>query len=1451
MARANVPAQNRKKLWRVNKRALIILAVAAVIVIPGAAGLWLLMQSAGKKNLLAQAERLRKNNDFGGAAGYLEQYLAFAPDDLDALELKCELWAADPANWKAATELGDRILAADSKRSKTALLLVKLNLDMRMPRSAEIHARKLIEMGKGDAEVHKLLAQAILMQARPSDTDAYKQAAAELQSARKIDPKDSKVAAFLAELYATQLQDPAAAVAVLDDLAKQGPDDPQVPLVRSGYFERRGDLKQSEKELDRALVLAPNDFAILLRAAEIAMRQGDLDLARKRIDSIPKKERENANNERENIEVQRLLGRLAFDAGDLKGGINELESGLAMSHGGDARATFTLAEVLLQLGRAAEADPLIAQFRRLSGGDSPTPETRYLVALRSLTLNRPAQAIEEFEKLRRSLSGALLTSALENLGTAYLQVGNEARAEDAFSAATASDTSRLESWLQLARLRGRSNRVRGIQTLQTAISLNTGNPRVARLQLELAREESLSAIARGVRGNKAEAMDRLEALLAELHRAIPANPQLILIDADQLALAGKTEEANTLLREAVKHHPTSAELWIALAQGLARVGAADEALDAVEKAKAASGDSVSLRLAKSRIQMLLGRNREAREALTRYGERDAQKPADLTWLEAHPEQYLPLAQQVMLWENLAVLELQEGDIPKARKALENWSRLAPDVLEPKRKLVALAMLQEDRALTEVAVQALKPRDPAVQPELPYKVALIESALGIDGRFVRNLAEKGEKAEAQRILDRTNQQIAELEANHFREPETKIVRGAWLTINAAIAEAEGNKDKAAADYDKAIDSYREALELKSALAAKPLIALLEKRKRYAELERLKTDSADLLGDTNVGRISTLASLAVNEPERARQLAAEVIRGNPERLDLRVWQADLLRTLGKADEGLRSLQEFVDNDPKNENGWLALLLAQVTLQKLDQARTTLTRMHTRLGDTATDLVYAQAHRIVGDRAAADRYFDRAIEKKPDDLRTRQIVSGYYIDTNRFAEAAQVLKPVMALKSPPGWASRSMALVLSAQVESESAWNEAIKLVGAEDKPDESPGERFVRAQVYARGGSAERTAKAIAILESLAKEYPASELFAINIVNLYLQAKNYEKARVYAARLAENDQVEALERLTRIVIELKDASGAEKEWNRLARKAPDSAATIELHARLLRLQDKTADAVALLKTTFDAYAAKDSGEPYLHMAVRTLADFNELDAARELAKKTARRWPAVVRELAAAVAKNNQVDEALTLLSSSADSGSGRQAALSAFDIAIAKRPLSPKQLEQVEKLLTGALEREPKSIELLNAQALTYSIQSKFEAAGKVYENILEIDPNNMFALNSYAWLLGKDLGKPERGLELIDKAIHFYGKNPSLLDTRGIILFQLHKYDEALADFQASARAAPRPSAFLHLALLFNAIGKKAEAEKAAAELRRLGGSRETFLPDEFADFDRIFKGES
>ncbi len=101
------------------------------------------------------------------------------------------------------------------------------------------------------------------------------------------------------------------------------------------------------------------------------------------------------------------------------------------------------------------------------------------------------------------------------------------------------------------------------------------------------------------------------------------------------------------------------------------------------------------------------------------------------------------------------------------------------------------------------------------------------------------------------------------------------------------------------------------------------------------------------------------------------------------------------------------------------------------------------------------------------------------------------------------------------------------------------------------------------------------------------------------------------------------------------------------------------------------------------------------------------------------------------------------------------------------------------------VLDESLKKFPEDVELLYARALLMDSQGHSEATEKALQHILNLEPNNVNALNTLGYLLtlqGRDMQHAEK---LLKKAIILAPESPAVLDSMGWLLFHQGQYKAA------------------------------------------------------------------
>jgi len=256
--------------------------------------------------------------------------------------------------------------------------------------------------------------------------------------------------------------------------------------------------------------------------------------------------------------------------------------------------------------------------------------------------------------------------------------------------------------------------------------------------------------------------------------------------------------------------------------------------------------------------------------------------------------------------------------------------------------------------------------------------------------------------------------------------------------------------------------------------------------------------------------------------------------------------------------------------------------------------------------------------------------------------------------------------------------------------------------------------------------------------------------------------------------------------------------------------------------------------------EAWDLADNNADYLREYLLTLLDAGQGDQAYRIAEEQMdqeelRPWLKAVQ--ARALAAKQQTDQAEALFDQAIrDSGSeqigfvvrqyelafGQDRVLQDIPEWVSMRPDDPAIRTVASPLFRGAgqlnraLPLAKEAAQLAEGDAtllLTAHIElgqtsydlGDFPAAEVSWLKVLEIHPNNPFALNNLAYMYVADMNVPEKALPLAKRVAALMPANASILDTYGWALAQTGSYADAVNYLQRAVSLEPTPGSRYHL----------------------------------------------
>jgi len=1383
-----------------NWKLATVLMVAGVVFVVAAYALHRWQRTIRAVQALPEGEKAYAAQDWDAAAERLGSYLIVNRDNVEVLvkyaDAQLKRRPRTPNNIEQAIAAYRDVLRLDSRHREATKRLVEVYLwpAWNAPGEAKLIAENYLK-SNDDVEIRRMLADALRQQRMP------KEAADELNKILQKHPKD--VLAYermgvLAEQNPDVAGKPAAAW--YDDAIAADPQAALAYLARAGFYLRQkeqyeagANLEQAQKNLDRALADLEQAQKCDLSEKEARLR---LVAGLKSVNMLDKaREHLQALQAKDPAEVSLWLhwADLAVRTKSTEEMYTVAETGLKALAAQPWDFLPVATELLIRSGHVAEANECISRLRKK---DVDPPATAFLEGFLADKQGRLRDAVASWRTAirlgyRRSLVRLQLAYALTRLGDIQSAIGQ-------LRILVADAPGNLEGHVALARLLAQTGSWPEVQAQALQVQqLSPGHPDAILLELQ-ARVQTLAADPTPT-AEREKAWQEIDTRLAELEKKSAGNAAVKLLQTRVAMTRGKFPEAAALLKDLEAGNPTDVRVPLLRAELEATQGRNEEA-------KARFQDAVAkFPQASEPVRGLAGflhqqNQRPECEAVLREG------IARITEPSLRRELSLVLADFYSQWK-------EEG---KLTKWLSDVAVAFPGDIQPKRRLLAREEIVKDARKAQ---------------EIVDEIHAVEGEEGGQWRYEQaRLWARGPEEE---FKTRYPQMVKLLQENLQTNPKDHASR-------LLLAE-----------------TYEKANELPLAVST------------YREAHHLLPDNLGVLV-----RAATILT-RVREFDEARRLLDEADQRNlhdPALERLRVLDDVRIGRLGPAAE---ALEKMAQQDPNDTSFRLSLALIRIRERKYDEAQKVLNELKTKMPDSlpvtgAQVTLYVQQ----GNAAEALRLCDQTVEKLHNvaayNLRART-----YIALKQNDKALEDFGRVIALdpKQAQSWAARAdFCRVIGRVRDGISDVRQALALA-----PDNSAIQRLAATLFILSGdmllvGDADAIVdKALAAFEKApvasagdpkTAEYLQLRLLKAQALILKGTGPGVESARRILREVTSSAPklAEAWELMGRLELSQEEPARALDAALRglahsegygpllLLKARAEKVASPAMAAQTLKgLLDQNPQNMEVLIELADAYARAGRSPQAVDLLRQKLPEFEGRDRRRcEIA-------------YAEAVYANGQKEEAKSLFDTlmQADpndptptitlaqqlrrerrwtemnqlvrrwlTAHPRDAELATIISRVLAATGDQQALQVGEDILRMTLERNPQSLPALMLLGMMMQNAGRNEESVRLNRQMLQIDPNNVIAMNNLAWMLCERENQPElyqEALALTEKALTIVPDYMDLLDTRGYAFYRLADFDKARSDFARCIDLYPpnSPSAAtprFHLALTYAAVKRRAEA---------------------------------
>jgi Tfp pilus assembly protein PilF len=150
-----------------------------------------------------------------------------------------------------------------------------------------------------------------------------------------------------------------------------------------------------------------------------------------------------------------------------------------------------------------------------------------------------------------------------------------------------------------------------------------------------------------------------------------------------------------------------------------------------------------------------------------------------------------------------------------------------------------------------------------------------------------------------------------------------------------------------------------------------------------------------------------------------------------------------------------------------------------------------------------------------------------------------------------------------------------------------------------------------------------------------------------------------------------------------------------------------------------------------------------------------------------------------------------------------------------DLSIAAMDVTQQKFDAARKSLLPLLSHPDAWLQARTLLAAVERSSGNLTAAVEHYRKLIELQPDNVFALNNLAYALAEYANSPDEALKIAERAKELAPDNPAVDDTLGWVLFRKGIYTSAVQHLENSVKRGPTATRHAHLAIAYAARGDR------------------------------------
>jgi len=1322
------------------------------------------------------------------AASQLGRYLGVVQDDVPALlkyaEAQLNIRPLKPNNVKRTIAAYRNVLRLDQGNFNAVKRLGEIYLSMGMPGEAELIVNRALQTGESP-ELRKLLAIALVNQRK------FPEAAKELKEIIEKNPSQVFAYETLGQMAEQRPQDFSENPNFwFDQAVKANPSSAEAYIARGIYLLRHGNKDGAVADLEQAQQKDLSNSTARLRLAEALILTNALDPAQKQLDILQASEPDNQM-------LWQLKAQLAIrtDSNDIM--LKVADTGLKELSSQPWDFLPFAAELFIRCGRFERAGECISMMRQK---DISPPMTAFLEGFLAEKQRRGYEAVKYYNQaVQLGNKSARVRIALAN---ALWRLGDKQSGINQLRTLVSEQPNLLEGREALAQMLSETGQwAEAAEQARRAKQINPDSV-IANLSDIRAQLQSLAAN----RIDKDSALYRdIETALNNLDKTTGGDVEVKLLLVRLAIQRANLSEAEKLITDLKKTYPAEIRVVLAEAELLVAQNRTDDAITRLRQAVVAFPQSTAVL---KYLAVLLA-------------EKDQRQECENLVTNALASASNPVAKR-----DLALLM---GDIYR------RWNE------DSKRYLLLSSIAEQlpnDILLWREVLTCEKVfKDASRAQQVVDRIKSIEGDDGWQWRYEQARIWYG----LEDFKTRYPQIVSFLQKNLLANPDDQSSR----MLLATTYEKGEDQRLAVSTYNDAISRSPDDVRVVASA-----VAAFYRAGEYDRAEEiLKRAAKENLYHPDLERLEAQGYLRRGDLGSANDVFEKMLARDPDNRSVSLSLALLKIRQNKLAEAGKLLEQLRTEEPNSLSIAAARVEMDIRSDRADDALRICDEMADKLRTASAYLLRARTNFILNRPAKAREDFERAVTMDPNNA-DAWIAKTVFHRTIREPDkaVADISHALSVLPENLSIQKIAVALYLESVNDDLRKQGEAILEKSLESNPKDVE-LRLQKAQLLFTKGTAPEIEQAAGILQSITEEQPEVGNAWMLLAQIALQEGKPAKAIDVALRglvHRPNDR-------TLLLLKARGEAARSPELALPTLKAlweldPNNTdAAISLVEGYMAAGEYE-NAVNLLKK--QGASADDSQQRRINLALAAALYKNgNRTESQELLRGLRESEPNDPRPFLMEV-RLLRDDKLWDQLRQNVIAWCNEHPDRTQATVFIADELARAKDSEGVrvaEELLRCALKQDVNSVAAMFHLGMLLQTTGRPAEAAELYWKVLELQADNVVAINNLAWILCEQQSRPQEAVELAQRGLAKMPDYVDLIDTRGMAYYRLGQYDKAAKDFTRSISLYPRntPSmvaSYFHLGRTLANLGEKIQAieklNKALELNKELGGLSSTELTE-------------